>query len=186
MLTLQVAGWARHKMHRDPLIPLKLSEKNRPTILFPLNDYSTTHMVKKSRASWTKYQDEVMADGLPTDIVIPCDSIDFFISLPLLTNFSVMGPTGVGKSTVCSRDLESLFSLTTLFRSQFINILLGKDVMPVGYMNSCTSKLQYKIVDNPPPRKGCRVIIVDTPGFNGTYEDDVEILRRITVWLASS
>ena len=58
--------------------------------------------------------------------------------------------------------------------------------MPVGHINSCTSKLQYEIVDNPPPRKGHRVIIVDTPGFKGTYEDDVEILQRIAVWLASS
>jgi len=30
------------------------------------------------------------------------------------------------------------------------------------------------------------VIIVDTPGFDDTYEDDVEILRRIAVRLASS
>ena len=46
-----------------------------------------------------------MVGGLPTDIVIPCDSIPrsfYKISLPLL---SVMGPTGVGKSTVCSYDV---------------------------------------------------------------------------------
>ena len=51
---------------------------------------------------------------------------------------------------------------------------------------SCTSTLQYAIIDNPPPCKGHRVIIVDTPGFDDTYVDDVEILRRIAVWLASS
>ena len=60
-------------------------------------------------------------------------------------------------------------------------MLVGHDIF------SCTSKLQYAIIDNPPPRiKGHRVIIVDTPGFDDTYEDDVEILRRIAVWLASS
>ena len=53
-------------------------------------------------------------------------------------------------------------------------------------MKLCTSKLQYEIVDNPPPLEGHRVIVVDTPGFDDTYVDDVEILRRIAVWLASS
>ena len=59
--------------------------------------------------------------------------------------------------------------------------------MAVGHdMTSCTSKLQYEIVSNPPPLEGHRVIIVDTPGFDDTYVDDVQILRRIGVWLASS
>ena len=59
--------------------------------------------------------------------------------------------------------------------------------MPVSHnMESCTSTLQYEIVDNPPPLEGHRVIIVDTPGFEDTHVDDVEILRRIAVWLASS
>ena len=59
--------------------------------------------------------------------------------------------------------------------------------MLVGHdLSSCTSTVQYAIVDNPPPCIGHRVIIVDTPGFDVTYEDDVEILRRIAVWLASS
>ena len=61
--------------------------------------------------------------------------------------------------------------------------------MKVGHdITSCTSTLQYAIVDNLSTRKleGRRVIIVDTPGFDDTYEDDVEILRRIAVWLASS
>ena len=61
--------------------------------------------------------------------------------------------------------------------------------MPVGHdISSCTSALQYAFVDNPSTRKlgNRRVIIVDTPGFDDTYQDDVEILRRIAVWLASS
>ena len=62
--------------------------------------------------------------------------------------------------------------------------------MLVGHgIFSCTSTLQYAIIDNidnPPPCRGHRVIIVDTPGFDDTYVDDVEILRRIAVWLASS
>ena len=61
--------------------------------------------------------------------------------------------------------------------------------MPVGHdLSSCTSTLQYAIVDNSSTRKfeGRRVIIVDTPGFDDTSEDGVEILQRIAVWLASS
>ena len=59
-------------------------------------------------------------------------------------------------------------------------MLVGHDI------SSCTSKVQYAVIDNPPPLEGHRVIIVDTPSFDDTYEDDVEILRRIAVWLASS
>ena len=59
--------------------------------------------------------------------------------------------------------------------------------MIVGHdLSSCTSTLQYAIVDNPSPRKGHRVIIVDTPAFDDIYEDDVDILQRIAVWLSSS
>ena len=64
---------------------------------------------KQPRASWKsknrmiKPGDNVMVGGLPTtDIVILCDSIHQFFIISLLTNFSVMGPGGVGKSTVCS------------------------------------------------------------------------------------
>jgi hypothetical protein len=58
-----------------------------------------------------KKDDNLMVDALPTDIVIPCDSIHRFLShYHYLPNFSVMGPTGVGKSTVCS----SLFRIAIL------------------------------------------------------------------------
>jgi len=78
-----------------------------------------------------------------------------------------MGPTGVGKST-------------------FINIAAGKEVALVGDdLESCTSTIQPVIVPYPgdPSR---RVIFVDTPGFDDTYIDDTEILRRIAVWMANS
>jgi len=83
----------------------------------------------------------------------------------------VMGPTGVGKST-------------------FINSLLGVNRMKVGLdLESCTSNLESVVVHdipNHPKLKGRRLIIVDTPGFDDTWKDDVEILRRIVVWLASA
>lgn len=110
------------------------------------------------------------------------------IPLPLLTdNFSVMGPTGVGKSTVCLSSTRCiLLDLHLSFRLKFINTLLGRNVMRVGHdITSCTSKLEYAVVDKP-TGLDCRVVVVDTPGFDDTYEEDVEILRRIAVWLASS
>ena len=58
--------------------------------------------------------------------------------------------------------------------------------MHVNDISSCTSTLQYAIVDNPSPRKGHRVIIVDTPGFTNNAYDDVEVLQRIANWLTSS
>jgi hypothetical protein len=63
--------------------------------------------------------------------------------------------------------------------------------MPVGAagdMSSCTTALQYAIVDRPLPhcRKGHRVIIVDTPGFDNAVVNDKEILRLIAAGLSSS
>ncbi|KAH7908655.1 P-loop containing nucleoside triphosphate hydrolase protein [Hygrophoropsis aurantiaca] len=79
----------------------------------------------------------------------------------------IMGPTGVGKSS-------------------FINTAIGRDVTTVGHdLKSCTAEIVHAITPYPsdPTR---RVVFVDTPGFDDTYVDDSEILRRIAVWLARS
>ncbi|KAG5651161.1 hypothetical protein H0H81_009653 [Sphagnurus paluster] len=82
----------------------------------------------------------------------------------------IMGPIGVGKSS-------------------FVNALLGEDSenkAKVGHeLQSETAHLQQYVVPYPglPDR---RVIVVDTPGFDDTTEDDREILGRIAVWLADS
>jgi hypothetical protein len=79
-------------------------------------------MAKKSRASWKdrmiKTDDNVMVGGRPTDIVIPCDlslaSIFYFL---FFTKFSVLwAQPELEKAVYAPRDLESLFSLTTMLR----------------------------------------------------------------------
>ncbi|KAG0694749.1 P-loop containing nucleoside triphosphate hydrolase protein [Suillus ampliporus] len=79
----------------------------------------------------------------------------------------VMGPTGVGKST-------------------FINVLARHSSTLVGHdLESCTATIQHVAVHHPTDPKR-RFVFVDTPGFEDTYVDDLEILRRVAVWLAHS
>ena len=55
-------------------------------------------------------------------------------------------------------------------------------------LKSCTATVQPFIVNLSPDEFGDprRLVLVDTPGFDDSYEEDSEILRRISVWLASS
>ena len=64
--------------------------------------------------------DNVMVDGRPSDIVIPCDPSSIFIILsPLLTSpMSVLwAQSELEKALYAPYDLESSFSLTRLLRS---------------------------------------------------------------------
>ena len=54
---------------------------------------------------------------------------------------------------------------------------------------SCTTEPHpaYDIpIPNLPNLKGYRVVLLDTPGFDDTYVDDVKILKHIAEWLAES
>jgi hypothetical protein len=63
-------------------------------------------------------------------------------------------------------------------------------MMPIGHdLKYCTTNLQHTFISDIPNRpslNGRRIVIVDTPGFDSTYAEDREILKRIAVWLASS
>ncbi|KAH9485979.1 hypothetical protein JR316_0000041 [Psilocybe cubensis] len=84
-----------------------------------------------------------------------------------------MGATGAGKSS-------------------FINTVLGTDFLKVGHkIESCTTEVtavevpSEKLQDIPLlSNKG--IYLVDTPGFDDTYKDDVEILKKISKWLKAS
>ena len=67
-----------------------------------------------------------------------------------------------------------------------INQIVGEPVMTVGHdLQSSTSSIQHVVVPHPTDASR-RIILVDTPGFDTTYIDDAEILRRIALWLARS
>jgi len=82
-----------------------------------------------------------------------------------------MGATGTGKST-------------------FINVVVGKYVTEVGHgTTSCTKQPLAIILDpipNHPELEGFRLVLLDTPGFNDAYEEDIGILKHIATWLKAS
>ena len=64
---------------------------------------------------------------------------------------------------------------------------MGQNVAEVGHgLRSRTTEIQPVIMDPHPNDPSRRLIFVDTPGFDDTFIDDTEILRRISVWLALS
>jgi len=76
---------------------------------------------------------------------------------------------------------------------QYINYVLNKDRLQVGHsVNSSTTDICPVVIDpipaipGLPQLAGHRLILVDTPGFDDTYVNDVEILKRIAKWLAAS
>ena len=67
---------------------------------------------------------------------------------------------------------------------QFINEYLGKSAARTSpKYESCTPNVESHIHTLSSKR---RIVLVDTPGFNDTHEDETEILRRVAVWLAAS
>jgi GTP-binding protein EngB required for normal cell division len=90
----------------------------------------------------------------------------------------VMGPTGVGKSTFVKHLVNGKVD-------EAVSVTIGED------LESCTVNLQpIPIMKANVPisleGRDSRLVIVDTPGFDDTYADDSEILKRIADWLASS
>ena len=56
-------------------------------------------------------------------------------------------------------------------------------------MNSTTRRVCPIVIDaipGFPALHGRRLVLVDTPGFDDTFVDDVQILKQIAKWLADS
>ena len=67
-----------------------------------------------------------------------------------------------------------------------INQLAGKEEVVVGHgLFSCTAEIKEVTVQHP-TKENRRIILVDTPGFDDTKHDDVEILKSIADWLTKS
>ncbi|KAJ3516326.1 hypothetical protein NLJ89_g1188 [Agrocybe chaxingu] len=96
--------------------------------------------------------DGTFREGRKTDIVILC---------------RVMGTTGAGKST-------------------FINTAVGEECMRVGHgLSVCTTKVQAVVVHPAPGNRvpeGHRLVLVDTPGFDTSYEDEEQTLQLVDAW----
>lgn len=106
-----------------------------------------------------------------------------------------MGTTGAGKSTVRNFDKLNLCVhrlICDTLPPKFINMIIGPGKMVVGHkMESCTIDIKTAEVDPDSLRqftwlKNRRVFLVDTPGFDDTYTDDVETLEKIASWLKES
>jgi hypothetical protein len=67
--------------------------------------------------------------------------------------------------------------------AQFVNRATDSDAFLVGNgLRSCTSEIQVSpqfVVDGHP------VLLIDTPGFNDTVMEDVDVLKDISAFLAT-
>jgi hypothetical protein len=110
--------------------------------------------------------------------------VDFSLFRLVANHFfspSVMGLTGVGKSTVRCVFCPTILSILIAY-TQFIEAATRRNGQTVGHgMRSFTSDiLPFRCrhpVNNMP------VVFLDTPGFDDTYQPDYAILDKINRWL---
>ncbi|KAI0696930.1 P-loop containing nucleoside triphosphate hydrolase protein [Cytidiella melzeri] len=76
---------------------------------------------------------------------------------------AVMGPTGVGKSS-------------------FINAASGSRLVVGETLKSCTSVIRLSEISMHSSR---RVVFIDTPGFDDTTMSDVEVLKKLALFLST-
>ncbi len=87
-----------------------------------------------------------------------------FLDFMLTTSYSVLGPTGVGKSS-------------------FINLVSGSNLRVGQNLESCTDEVDVTL---PFDIDGRRVTLVDTPGFDDTTKSDADVLKLVGQYLVES
>ena len=95
-----------------------------------------------------------------------------------------MGRTGVGKAQLVIISIGSRSFL--LIALKLINKILGPGHQQamVGYsLDSCTKEVQAFECFN---SEGRRIILIDSPGFDGTNVSDLGVLQSIADWLKQS
>jgi hypothetical protein len=108
--------------------------------------------------------------------------LNFTIDSRLLF-YSVMGPAGVGKSSVRTVVLLQLLSKSI---GQFINIATRQTHANLGHdLESCTQDVRAVSC---PHRDGSgrHVVLVEIPGFGDTSLSDCDILERTADWLMTT
>ena len=91
-----------------------------------------------------------------------------------------MGVTGSGKSTVRSVFSNNDKKFTRI--PQFINLASGSSLPIAKESQSCTSVELANVFT----LDGRRVILIDIPGFDDATENDMDILKLIGTFLATS
>ena len=119
------------------------------------------------------------------DVIIPCVAISNPLGGCLILNISQNnGPIRCRKKHSKSFMLQKPSSKN--LRLQFINYIAGQEVTTVGDdYESCTVKLLPAVIESlrsdfPKDR---RLVLVDTPGFGDTNDNDADILYDIGSWL---
>jgi hypothetical protein len=80
------------------------------------------------------------------------------------------------------------FNELTRAPSQFINVAAGESIAPVypGLFGSSSTVEAYRVRKPGPQDPGdpkASVILVDTPGLDNYYMDDLAILQKIRSWI---
>ncbi|OBZ66289.1 putative Dol-P-Man:Man(7)GlcNAc(2)-PP-Dol alpha-1,6-mannosyltransferase [Grifola frondosa] len=79
--------------------------------------------------------------------------------------------------------LVAVMGLTGSGKTEFVNLVSGSN-LPVGDdLEACTKKVALA---NPCQISGKRVLLIDTPGFDDTEKEQVDVLREIAAFLKES
>jgi predicted GTPase len=89
-----------------------------------------------------------------------------------------MGATGSGKSNVSHLNFRRRAWLMVF--EWFLNRATETEQVEVGHgFRSCTSDIEelFCVLD------GHKYCLIDSPGFEDTYQSDTEVLKKISSWL---